>query len=478
MTLIFRRYTFSIIILSLISFSCAPPGQSDFAAFALALSGSAGTPPGPAKPWPKFLGVFGSTTWGFAASGDHFGNIIATGFTEGNLDGQVLLGKVDAFIVKYDSEGSKLWTRHFGGGPKTYTEGSTTGYSISSDPEGHVVSTGYTNVAILDGQNLNGYEDAYVVKYDPDGNKEWTRLIGGGSKTDFQRGTTIGRGIASDPLGNIYVVGTTNAAGFDGETNSGAYDCFLVKYNPEGDKVWTRFSGNTLPDTERIAGGVVSDSNGDVYLVGAASSDLDGQTLTGVEDAMVIKYDGQGNKLWTRLLGVAAQVSVVNAVSTDSDQNIYITGNTSGEFDGQVPIGTVDTFIVKYDKDGNKQWTKLFGDPSFSTNFAAQALSEGISTDSNGNSYIAGTITARKTLFSNSVENAFVVKYDTNGNIVWSNLKYLQEDTKCVARAQDVVLGLDDTFFVAGFTNCLLSIIDPASGIDSLFISRELISSP
>lgn len=474
MSFTLRRFNFSILFLLILS--CSSSDQSIPSALALVFGGAA-TPSQPTKPWPKFLGVFGSTTFASGASVDPDGNIIATGFTEGNLGGQPMLGKMDSYITKYDEEGKKLWVRHLGGGPKNFSKGSTYGLAINSDKDGNVLSTGMTVVEILDGQNKIGYQDAYLSKYDKDGNKKWTRMIGGGSNTDFHQGTSAGRGVISDQLGNIYVTGTTNAGTFFGEKNTAEHDgLFMVKYDPDGNQIWARTANNTGPDNiESIAGDLTIDSNGEIYFVGAAQGGFDNQTQIGIEDALLIKYDSDGNKLWVRLLGVPEQISVANDVSIDADKNIYIVGITSGELDGQTPIGTSDTFVVKYDKDGNKLWTRLIGNPDYSGFFRSETQGFGITVDTNGNSYIAGTISAVKLLFTNSINSAFAAKFDADGNLVWSNLKYMEEDTKCEVRAQDVVLGLNDSFFVVGYTSCLLNIIDPASGIDSLFISKEMI---
>ena len=54
----------------------------------------------------------------------------------------------------------------------------------------------------------------------------------------------------------------------------------------------------------------------------------------------------------------------VRGISVDSNNNIYITGGTYADFDGNSRINQryeTDNFIVKFDKNGNKQWSKQFG---------------------------------------------------------------------------------------------------------------------
>jgi len=58
--------------------------------------------------------------------------------------------------------------------------------------------------------------------------KQWTKQLGTSSDD-------IGRGVTTDPSGNIYMTGFTKG-GLDGNTNSGGKDIFLVKYNSDGVK--------------------------------------------------------------------------------------------------------------------------------------------------------------------------------------------------------------------------------------------------
>ena len=42
-------------------------------------------------------------------------------------------------------------------------------------------------------------------------------------------------------------------------------------------------------------------------------------------------------------------------ITTDSSSNVYVTGFTSGNLDGNTSAGSSDLFVVKYDSGGNKQ---------------------------------------------------------------------------------------------------------------------------
>ncbi len=122
------------------------------------------------------MGVAGVSTISKGVGMDTSGNSFVTGRTSGNLDGEVLTGSPDAFVTKYDSAGVKQWTKLLGvAGFGAYAE------SAAADSSGNVFMAGYTD-GDLDGNVLSfaGNEDFFVTKYDASGTKEWTRQLGVG----------------------------------------------------------------------------------------------------------------------------------------------------------------------------------------------------------------------------------------------------------------------------------------------------------
>ena len=138
-----------------------------------------------------------------------------------------------------------------------------------------------------------------------------------------------GEGVTTDSSGNIFVTGTT-LGGLDGNTNSGRDDIFLVKYNSSGTKQWTRQLGTSSYDTGE---GVTTDSSGNIYVTGYTSGDLDGNTSSGGDDIFLVKYNSSGTKQWTKQLGTSGE-DRGNSVTTDSSGNIFVTGFTGGGLDG------------------------------------------------------------------------------------------------------------------------------------------------
>ena len=72
-----------------------------------------------------------------------------------------------------------------------------------------------------------------------------------------------------------------------------ASDLFVVKYNDNGTKQWTKQLGTSSYDN---ANGIATDSSGNVYVTGWTSEGLDGNTYAGGDDLFVVKYNSSGTK--------------------------------------------------------------------------------------------------------------------------------------------------------------------------------------
>jgi hypothetical protein len=184
---------------------------------------------GGSKQW---LQQFGSSNndMGLEVNVDSKGNIYVTGKTEGGLDGNTNSGKNDIFLVKYNSNGTKQWTQQLG--TPTFEEGN----GVAVDSSDNIYVSGWTRGKL---DTYAGGDDAIVLKYNSSGTKQWTRQFGAPSfleKSQYNSSSQMttsedkGIGVAVDSSGNIYVTGNTKG-GLDGNTNSGKKDIFLVKYN-------------------------------------------------------------------------------------------------------------------------------------------------------------------------------------------------------------------------------------------------------
>ena len=242
----------------------------------------------------------------------------------------------DLILIKYNSSGTRQWTQQFGSSGSDYARG------ISLDSSGNIYVVGDTSGGL--GSNSNsGSEDLFLIKYNSSGNLQWTQQMGTFSND-------VAFDVATDSLGNSYVTGYTGAS-LDGNTYSGELDLFLVKYDSNGNKSWTKQLGTSTSDYAR---GVSVDADGNVSFTGYTTAALDGQTHYGSDDLFLVKYNSSGTKLWTRQLGTSSLDRAVDVIH-DASGNAYIAGSTLGDLDYHRSTGGDDLFLVKYNSDGVKQ---------------------------------------------------------------------------------------------------------------------------
>ena len=288
------------------------------------------------KQWTQQLG----TSSGDSATGvaiDLSGNVYVAGGTSGGLDG-TNAGGGDLFLVKYNSSGTKQWTKQLGSSANDDARGVVTGSS------GNVHVVGRTHGA-LDGNSFSDGSDFFIITYDSSGTKQWSKQLGT-SRDDW----VLANDAATDSSGNIYVIGDTSGA-LDGNSHIGGYDIFVFKYDSSGNKIWSRQLGTNDYD---FAQGVATDSSANVYVTGYTAGGLDGNTNAGDYDLFLVKYNSSGTKQWTKQLGTSSADSA-SGVATDSSANVYVTGQTAGGLDGNTNAGSEDLFLVKYNSSGTKQ---------------------------------------------------------------------------------------------------------------------------
>ena len=190
------------------------------------------------------------------------------------------------------------------------------------------------------------------MKYNDNGTKQWTQQLGASSL--YVVPNDYATGVATDSSNNVYVTGYTNGE-MDGNTRTGGWDFFLVKYNDNGTKQWTRQLGSSTitgahtHQWNTYAYGVTVDSSDNIYVTGTTSGGLDGSTISGLDDIFLVKYNSSGIKQLTRHFGTSTSgMEDVKGVTVDSSDNIYLVGNTAGILDDNLNYGHTDIFLVKY----------------------------------------------------------------------------------------------------------------------------------
>ncbi len=153
-----------------------------------------------------------------AVTTDRNGFIYVGGVTAGKLGAAPNQRWDDAFVAKYSPQGDQLWIRQLG---TSNFEGIR---SVSTDGAGHLYVGGYTRGQLGEEPRLGGY-DAFLAKYDANGEQLWLHQFGSSEDEGIQSITT-------DELGNIYAAGYAYGQ-MGSESVKGARDAFLAKFTDD-----------------------------------------------------------------------------------------------------------------------------------------------------------------------------------------------------------------------------------------------------
>ncbi len=376
--------------------------------------------------WSTYYGGIGMDE-SHCVTTDNLGNIYLAGQTDspnGISSGgfqDSIGGLTDAYLVKFDALGNRLWATYYGG------INDEDDIRVTTDTLGNVYLAGwtYSDSAIASGgfQNIyGGLGDAFLVKFDAAGNRLWATYYGGSAIEN-------GLGVSTDISGNVYLTGlsysTSNIAsgGFQ-NSMAGIFDAFLVKFDSSGNRIWATYYGGI---DQEVGQSVVTDISGNVFISGwtkSASGIASGgfqNTFGGLLDAFLVKFDSTGNLLWSTYYGGTGQ-DFGWSISADLSGNICLAGWTqsisniaSGGFQNTYG-GNTDGFLVKFNGSGVRQWATYYGglDPE---------ETEDVAIDPSGNIYLAGDTYSASGIasggFQNNLlgtENEFVVKFDSNGS--------------------------------------------------------------
>jgi len=215
--------------------------------------------------WTRQLGTT-EGDFSFAVSADGVGDVYISGGNRIDLGGGDF--EEDAFVTKYDANGTHQWTQQLG------SSNIDRGFGVSADGLGSVYITGFT-LGDLEGTHAGGITDAFLSKYNASGTHQWTRQFGTNSED-------LGYGVSADGLGGVYITGRTEGS-LDG-TGEGdpEGDSFVIKYDSSGTHQWTQQFGT---DAREGNLGVSADGLGSVYTAGSLAA-----PNAGDRDVLVAKF--------------------------------------------------------------------------------------------------------------------------------------------------------------------------------------------
>ncbi|MFO0358576.1 MAG: SBBP repeat-containing protein, partial [Sphingobacteriaceae bacterium] len=380
--------------------------------------------------WGTFYGGNGGINGALSIDTDLVGNVFITGYSlSGAFPVQnpgggayfqgTLNGIANPFILKFSNNGVRLWVTYYGGSGYSSQMGILNDFSnsICIDPNGNVFVTGATTSTNFPVQNPGGSgfyqannnggsfrQDAFILKFSNNGIRLWATNYGGS-------GNDVGTSIYTDSNGNVFVNGYTESVDFpvqnagtfiQGNNNGGlnyARDAFILKFSNTGTRIWSTYYGGSGDD---FGSSICTDSNGNVFVTGYTdSNDFPVQNsgayfqgvLNGFENAFLLKFDNNGNRLWATYYGGSLR-DYGYSISTDSNGNLFVLGYTgssdfpvqnAGTFFQATLGGITDAFILKFDNNGNRIWATYFG----GIDFDALGTSDNVTIDKCDNLYIS-----------------------------------------------------------------------------------------
>lgn len=310
--------------------------------------------------------------WDCAVDSDNNAYLIGTT----RLDG----GTANATLLKYDSSGSFIWARHWGGSNSDYGSGGCT------DSMKNVYLVGSTRSQGSD--LING--SCFIAKYDENGLLIWNRTWG-----------TIGFDSASDVIVdssfNVHITGYSYNGG-------NGRDTLYLKYNSSGDLQLALNWGGTGSES---GSGIELTTTGDIVISGGTSSFGAGNV-----DVYVLYYSSAGSLVWNTTWG-STIIDRGYDIAVDSMNNIYVAGWTYYPDDLMAGAGiyNINFALIKFDSNGNTMWSRIWGRENMD-------YGSGVDVDSEDNIYFVG----EGTIDGWGLKNFYIGKFDSSGTLLAETL--------------------------------------------------------
>ena len=385
----------------------------------------------PAHLWSKGFGgqVY---DWGQGLAVDSLGNVIVTGYFQSptiDFGGGPIANAgntMDVFLVKMAPDGQHIWSMGIGG---TQWDG---GYAVAVGPGDSITVVGTYLSQSLDFGNgkqiINaqaGDYDIFVARFDASGTCQWATTLGG-SKGDSVYAVDV------DEQGAVAVAGHYKSVDFKpaGEALplTGGYDGWVGKLDSSGTVLWVRsFSG---PDG--VYGRVARFApDGAVLFAGSftgSSVQVQGEELLnaapGKTDALLVKLDAAGDKIWALSYG-GEDADSADALVVHPDGRLTVAGGSrswSVDFGGG-PLqnqGENDVYLVRLTAGGEHVWSKLRSGPT-------SAACNSLALDSEGTVYLSGTFMSAPIDLGGGMlphgggYDLFLARYAEDGSHLWSH---------------------------------------------------------
>lgn len=258
--------------------------------------------------------------------------------------------------------------------------------------------------------------------------------------------------------GGYVIIGNTYSV-LDGVSNFGKMDGFIIKYDKNWNVEWqNKYGGN---NTDWIEDVIVTNDDEYYVLVKTYSSNLSEYAFQNSSDAVLVKYDKDGNIIWERFLAGDNEDVFSSGILTD-DGGVIVAGNSmSTNIDWiKNDSNNLKKFgvVIKYSKDGVIEWKKNYNDFRYmSFNYITNSLDEG---------YLLVGLSSQTNQYSG---DALFLKINKNGD----NLDFFSWGGSSTD-SFDRIVEVSDGYILMGSSNSKdISGIENKGGTDGVLIKLD-----
>ncbi len=192
------------------------------------------------------------------------------------------------------------------------------------------------------------------------------------------------RTVTVDPDDNVYHV-TYGKVDPSTDTTYSAYQIYVTKYDTNGELLWQKRYGDKKNTSVPYAAD--TDSEGNLFVTGYTSGDWEGGTSTGKSDGFLAKIEPNGELSWVDTFGMASRYTYAPGITVDNKDAVYVAGYTNGALGKEGNQGGYDMIARKYSTTGTVAWTHQFGDRT-------EDYAHSIQVNDSGIVYLLGQATA------------------------------------------------------------------------------------
>ncbi len=310
--------------------------------------------------------------------------------------------------------------------------------------------------------------NAFITRWSSSGTPVWSTYYGGEYYTEITGAAVLNNGNIAVTGHTYSGTNIATPGAFIEDINQGGefppFKSFLSLFSPSGELLWGTYFG-TGNKTRTFC--LAADDSGNIYIGGQsgdsdiATEDAWQTTLGGsLGSGFVAKFNSTGMQEWCTYIGTAA-IDIVMQIEIDNDQNLVVAGATASQTgiasdgaDLEMGMGSRSLFLASFTSDGQRNWSTYVSSNTQELQIVELAL------DELGGIYIAGVTTGDSGIGTpeafqenypdnNADKAAFLCKYSISGVKLWGSYVHLHQ--LFTNQPSEIYLGLEDNHLYFSF---------------------------